>query len=931
MSIAASFFSSSTAAVLLNTSGNNNGQITLPRTLSTLGRVITFKDIGGNSHNSTITIICSAGDRFEGGSSNYSLQQSYGQVTFLAGADQKWYQLGGTFQVESQVSSLYTSSIVGDGSLLSNVITPTRLASTITGLATAGYVSTSQLFSTTGSLIAQYGQVDAAALASTVTGLGNIYTSTPQFVSTVGSLYATISSYVTETQLTSSVAGLGTANYASTPNLTFNLTSTVASLGLIPYVSTLGNIVGSTLTVAQTASFSSLQTNYMSAPTVTTSSLTTKQFVFFTPSTTSSEIYVVTGQTTNASNFINWSSDGSNWYSSLSYSVSPGTVDRSQVRYLSTNLFGVGCGAGFYISSDGKNWTRQSGNIFYDGYWTDIAYNGSVLVAIGAQYIFHSSNLGVNWSTGPNCNMNEYGQYSRYTSFALSYKSSTGMFIAAGGGIKYTTNPAVGWSNTTGNSGAQNDIALGGVNQSRWVAVGSAGGFYSDNGVNWSACTNIPSGDAADFYPNSWTVAYSPTLDLWVFGGYQQLRTSANGATFGANIYGSSGIGLGLIAKMEWHKDRFYAVGSAGNASNMVVMSLNGSNWSPASLSGAQYENNIFGLTYQQYATKSVAYGQLLSPIPYSTTVTTSGANILINNNDIATGYYDATGMYSSIQVQGLVSSPSLISTVEGLSTLALNYYENSEVTSTITGLGTAGYISSVALTLYASSMNVSSSVLGSTLSATTISSTSNAYSTTAANYLYLVSSTTPFLIQTDGSNITIGGNAYTSKYLRAADVPSTISGFNYVSTNQLISTTQGMETYISTFIDPVELTSTVIGLGTATYTSSSALDYTLTSTTAGLGSALYVSSLSLISTLDGLRANMYGASATFNSTISRNMYISNSLVVNSNAYFQAAASFSNLADLNASSFLSVADMVSTVDSVLYNQPTVRGLQTYGF
>lgn len=82
MSIAASFFSSSTAAVLLNTSGNNNGQITLPRTLSTLGRVITFKDTGGNAFNSTITLLCSPGDIFEGGSSNYSLQQNYGQATF---------------------------------------------------------------------------------------------------------------------------------------------------------------------------------------------------------------------------------------------------------------------------------------------------------------------------------------------------------------------------------------------------------------------------------------------------------------------------------------------------------------------------------------------------------------------------------------------------------------------------------------------------------------------------------------------------------------------------------------------------------------------------------------------------------------------------------------------------------------------------------
>ncbi len=1103
----------------------------------------------GSQYNSTITLSTMNTDSFEDGSTRKILTNNFGHITLLAGEDRKWYQLSGTQPLQQTISSLAVSSIQGDGNYLTDIPRASTLASTVAGLGTALYISSSALTSTVANYIANAGGITAASLASTVGGLGrSTYVSTSQLTSTVAFITSNVSTTVLDsTELISSVGGLGRSIYISTPTLNFSMASTVAGLGTAGYVSTIGpNFTFSTLTIPNDASISTLNTNVAAITDFNTSSMMASNYTLYKPSSVTSEIYVVTGTTTNASNFINWSSDGSNWYSSLTYSVSPGTVDRSQVRYLSTNLFGVGCGAGFYISSDGKNWTRQSGNPFYDGYFTDIAYNGTYLVAIGAQYIFHSSNLGVSWASGTNNTMSEYGPYSRYTSFALSYKSSTGMFIAAGGGMKYTTNPATGWSNTTGNSGSFNDIALGGVNQSRWVAVGSAGGFYSDNGVNWSACTNIPSGDFTDYVPNSWTVAYSPSLNLWVFGGYQQLRTSADGITFSAtNLYSGSGIGLSLIAKIEWLKDRFYAVGSAANASTMVVMSMNGSNWSPAALSGAYYDSPNVG--YQNYATKSVAYGLLSNAVNLPTVFSSDGSRLLRNNVDYMSPYTKDINLQSTLVASNFISTPQLTSSVSGVSTfLDSTYVTIAEMTSTVTGLGTR-YIStfpptsllssiSVGQNIYTSSLNTryiqgstmtTSSVTGNnvnfnissvlegsdnippllqtglvayydpgntssypgsgsnftslvgTVPASLIGSFSysasnggtirlnntstnfslnlskislntpvtfrtvsawvfihsipvanvifwrsasllmwstasgdsgivvggtlyrnggSAESLTSANVLSVTGSwqhltmiTTAnasevFTLFSDngvaggGANVSfgpitvynrvltqaentsnysvfatrfgltpVGGPAYLSSvnlttdgsllyangsniarnYIQTVNVPSTLSGYGFVSSSQLTSTVAGLNTYVSSFVDTTELASTVAGIGLANYISSLGLTDTFTSSVAGLGTATYISTPSLTSTLEGISTNLTSISGEFISSIIDNYYNHSTFTVQSTANFYQPAYFNNIY-YEGSTFVTTDVLRSTMDAY-FNQPTIYAPQDYSF
>jgi len=105
-----------------------------------------------------------------------------------------------------------------------------------------------------------------------------------------------------------------------------------------------------------------------------------------------------------------------------------------------------------------------------------------------------------------------------------------------------------------------------------------------------------------------------------------------------------------------------------------------------------------------------------------------------------------------------------------------------------------------------------------------------------------------------------------------------------YVSTMGLLSTAAGLASYITTFIDPVELASTVAGLGSASFISSLQLQLNITSTVTGLGSATYVSSTQLTSTVRGLGSSGYVSSLTFVTLVSSQQILASSIGVNCNS-----------------------------------------------
>ena len=172
-----------TELALINTT-TTSGTITLPSATTVPGRVISFKDSAGNFLTKNFTLICDGSDTFEDETTQKVFNESFGSIQVVASGT-KWYILSGVKQNAMTISSLITSSIstysisFSDGSF-QTVSADKNINSSIVGLGTLGYISSTQLFSTT------TGLVDHAELNSSITGLGTLgYISSTQLFSTV--------------------------------------------------------------------------------------------------------------------------------------------------------------------------------------------------------------------------------------------------------------------------------------------------------------------------------------------------------------------------------------------------------------------------------------------------------------------------------------------------------------------------------------------------------------------------------------------------------------------------------------------------------------------------------------------------------------------------------------------------------------------------
>jgi hypothetical protein len=216
-------------------------------------------------------------------------------------------------------------------------------------------------------------------------------------------------------------------------------------------------------------------------------------------------------------------------------------------------------------------------------------------------------------------------------------------------------------------------------------------------------------------------------------------------------------------------------------------------------------------------------YAYDLSNAPFST------GNILTAVTRGVATFLSPTVALSSIGVPNL---PAQLSTIDGqlLSTL---FYFNQNLPSsasfflpsTVTGLGSSGYVS----TSYVTSTIEGLGTLG-----------------------YLSSAALIGLV-----NSSIIGLA-SSDYISSTQLFSTITGLGssgFISSSQLVSTIEGLGS--ASYISSSQLISTVEGIGSLGFVSSlsltSTFDSVLPSTVIGLGSVGYVSTLSLISTVDGL------------------------------------------------------------------------------
>ena len=291
--------------------------------------------------------------------------------------------------------------------------------------------------------------------------------------------------------------------------------------------------------------------------------------------------------------------------------------------------------------------------------------------------------------------------------------------------------------------------------------------------------------------------------------------------------------------------------------------------------------------------------------------------------------------LYSTVRnlgTAGYISSTQLTSTVRNLGTAG--YISSAQLKSSIVGLGTAGYISSahlrstvvgLALMGYVSAPQLASTVDG--LATVGYISSSQLISTVAglsgsaggqgvSSLFGVVSSglSTVALFTSNTSNYFLP--ALSNNY--STNFQSTITGLGtagYISSSQLFSTTTGLANYISTFINPAELTSTITGLGTEGFISAVGLSYVVASTAQGLGTFGYISTAQLLSTTIGL----YGAIGSNIASVVQPEFVSTVEGLATAGYISTSQLFSTVAGIGTgggSGGITSTQLISTVDGL---------------
>ena len=254
-----------------------------------------------------------------------------------------------------------------------------------------------------------------------------------------------------------------------------------------------------------------------------------------------------------------------------------------------------------------------------------------------------------------------------------------------------------------------------------------------------------------------------------------------------------------------------------------------------------------------------------------------------INNTPVLTNVVMLSNLASTVAGLGTsqyVSSLSLQSTVAGLP--RSGYVKDTDVTSSIAGLGTLQYVSSLSLQStvaglprsgYVKDTDVTSSIagLGTLQYVSSLSLQSTVAGLPRSGYVKDTDVTssiaglgTSQYVSSLSLQSTVAG-LQRSGYLKDTDLTSSIGGLGqltYVSSLSLQSTVAGLPK--SGFVKSTDLTSSIVGLGTSQYVSSLSLQ----STVAGLPRSGYVKDTDLTSSIAGLGTSQYVSSLSLQSTV---------------------------------------------------------------
>ena len=427
-----------------------------------------------------------------------------------------------------------------------------------------------------------------------------------------------------------------------------------------------------------------------------------------------------------AANSIWSSANGTSWTASSTGFASGGYAVATSGSYWVAVGTGGSTAANQKFSTDGITWTNTTGGGgFGSGYGgRGVAFNGSNMwVAVGygstaANSILYSTSGGQIWNNAITGGFSSYGTSVTWNG---SLWVATGLHSSAAGNIQISLD-GMNWlpSLSGAFSGGGGGVVWSGT---KFIATGTGTSpiLYSDDGRNWSSC-NV---SGASFTAGG-GIGYGRTLTGPLYALTVSGDTFINGTLYinglpaGAAAGGSGGSGGGgggggggtLPINIELVSSLVGLFGSVGVGCNAPSYSLDVNGTINAS-------SNVF-INGSALLAASSLYSTVrgLGSVGY---VSTSQLNTLINNSFVSTvqglgsyGYISSLSNLSNVtnvnSLQGVFSSigvncntPSYSLDVSGTINASSNVFINgssllpaSSLYSTVTGLGSVGYVSSL-------------------------------------------------------------------------------------------------------------------------------------------------------------------------------------------------------------------------------------------
>ena len=859
--------------------------------LGTLGYISTPSLISTVASMSDHFTILSASVSSLNASNIYSVQSYISSLhvdSLQIGTGTGWVNFGAiqavivsTLEIDSGIiygTTISSSRFVGDGSLLSNLTIPSvtpQLTSSLVGLGSMGYISSTQLTSTAQGLTTYINSfIDPQELASSITGLGTV-----QFISSIGLLSTSqgladyITSFIDPLELASTVTGLGTAQYVSTTVTATNAIFTSSLMGL----GSMGYLSSGTLEVISTPQLTSSLVGlgtlgYVSTPQLTS---TTTGVYNYISTLISSAIQTVPIYYSGETLFLNLGvSSGISSYHSMQV-VETLTTSRSTIVTVprQTGTPNLATPLEQFITD------FSIPSFIPQGFW-DVnlfAQTDSAQTSVFSRLFLRSANV-------------EY----------LITESIPSVLTFANLIAQYTLSMAVPYVSTM--SGDKIVLKLFGLNnqnsQDHVITTFFQGQTYSHVHTTLTAITQD-------------SVLTSTVAGLGTYGYISSSQLFSTVAGLGTLGYISSSDGLFSSIK---------GLGSMGYISSGTLDVV----------STPQLTSSLQGLGSMGYLSSGVSNiistPQLTSSLVGlgSMGYLSSGISNIISTPQLTSSLQGLGSMgYLSSGVSNIISTPQLTSSLQGLGSMGYlssgisNIISTPQLTSSLVGLGTLGYLSSVPSTFISSATLLSSlQALGSMgyISSSQLTSTTQGLTT------YINSFIDPLEL---ASSITGLG---TLQFISSIGLLSTSQGLaNYITSfidpQELASTVTGLGTaqYVST-----------------TVTATNAI---FTSSLVGLGSMGYISTQSLVSTVSSMADHFTILSAAVSSLNASNIYslqgYFSSLTISS-LTFGSGDGFLDFPDLRATSLSTLTLFTSTLNgeipfsrSIL--QSTIIGLGTLGY